>query len=484
MTQSELSPAQYHIQDLVSRYQARTTGSKELAAKARPKLADKSSIGFHFTPQTKEICYPIAVQRAQGAYLWDVDGNQYTDILMGLGTHLFGHNPDFIQNAIQQQLQQGYAIGPQNPLASATADLVSELTGMERVTFSNTGTEAVMTAIRIARTATKRSRIAIFTNSYHGHLDSGLVRAPVTEYARKKVADRIQGNGFGKVFGGLLNRGLSTRSVPAFPGVSAAAASEVLVLEYDNPRSLDLIRKHRKELAAVLVEPVQSRCPELQPKAFVQQLRELTRQLDIALIFDEMVWGFRIAAAGAQQWFDVRADMVTYSKITGGGLPLSVIAGSARFMDHIDGGQWQYGDDSAPTVPTTFFAGTFSKHPLSLATAHAVLQQIKQAGPALYEQLNERTRLLVERLNQWTAGNQVPVRFVCFGSFFAIAASQSMISMDAQLLLSYHLLLKGIHLRAGDKGGFLSVAHSEQDIDTIFNAFKDSLNSLSEVNLI
>lgn len=484
MTQQELTPAQHHVHDLVKRYQLRTGGSKSRAAAGRAVLADKSSIGFSFTQQTKEICYPITATRADGAYLWDVDNNQYTDILMGLGTHLFGHNPEFLRNAIQDQLDQGFAIGPQSPIVNEVASLVSQLTGMERVTFSNTGTEAVMTAIRIARTAHKKPKVVLFTNSYHGHSDAALVRAPIAEYARKKLVDRLSHSSFGRGLNKLLNKGMSTKAIPAFAGVSAASASEIIVLEYNNPRSLDIIRKHQNELAAVLVEPVQSRCPELQPRAFLQELREITAALNIALIFDDMVWGFRAAAGGSQAHFGIKADMATYSKITGGGLPLSVIAGSAPYMNHIDGGPWQYGDHSKPEVPTTFFAGTFSKHPLSLATAHAVLTEIKNAGPELYQQLNQKTAALVENLNLFCNTKNLPIRFVNFSSFFAIAASESRLSPDAQLLLSYHLLERGIHLRAGDKGGFLSTAHNEQDIQRILTAFKESLLELSTVGII
>lgn len=479
-----LSLAQQHVLHLVEQYGQRTPGSKALAGQYRPVFADKSSIGFAFSQDTKEISYPLTVDRADGAFLWDVDGNRYTDILLGLGTNLFGHNPAFVRSAVTAQLERGFAIGPQSPLVGEVAALVSELTGMERVTFSNTGTEAVMTAIRIARTATKRRRIAVFTNSYHGHLDAALMRAPVAEYARKKLVAKLRGNALLSPLAALLDRGMATSAVPAFPGVSAATAREVLVLEYGNPRSLDILKSQHKDIAAVLVEPVQSRAPELQPRDFLHALRALTAETGIALVFDEMVTGFRVAAGGSQQHFGIRADMATYSKITGGGLPLSVIAGSARFMDHIDGGVWRYGDDSAPTVPTTFFAGTFTKHPLSLAAARATLTRIRDAGPALYDGLNARAETLVTRLNTDAANAQLPIEFVRFGSFFAIAASRSRLSPQAQLLLSYNLLLRGIHLRIGDKGGFISTAHADEDIDAIATAFRDSFAALREATLI
>lgn len=357
---------------------------------------------------------------------------------------------------------------------------------MERVTFSNTGTEAVMTAVRIARTATKRSKIAIFTNSYHGHFDAVLTRATMAEYAnkaaRRVVGNKIKSGGWlgqlAKPIQAALAANINPKAVPAASGIPNSAASEVLILEYGNTRSLDIIRKHRHELAAVLVEPVQSRFPELQPREFLQQLRQITQELGIVLIFDEMVTGFRIHPGGAQACFGIQADIVTYSKIVGGGLPLSVIAGKASFMDYIDGGQWNFGDDSAPEIKTTFFAGTFCKHPLSLAASRAILHHIKKEGIGLYEQLNQRTSNLVNELNTEMQHQGIKVEFVNFGSFFAISTSKSDISPMFMNLLSYELLEKGIHLRQGDKGGFLSTAHTDDEIKTIKQAWVGSIEEL------
>ncbi|MGB3299156.1 MAG: aminotransferase class III-fold pyridoxal phosphate-dependent enzyme, partial [Phormidesmis sp.] len=325
MPTTTLPTQQQYLQTVIDRYNQRSPKSKQFAAANRAVLADKSSIGFNFSPETKEICYPIVAARSQGSKLWDIDGNEYIDILMGLGTNLFGHNPPFIKAAIEQQLQKGIQIGPQAELVGATAQLASELTGMERITFSNTGTEAVMTAVRIARTATGRNKIAVFTNSYHGHFDAALMRAPLSEYARKKAVSATNSNPWLKPLSWLLNQRINARAVPAAMGVPSAIARNIIVLEYGNSQSLAVIKAHKKDLAAVLVEPIQSRCPELQPQEFLTQLRRLTADLDVALIFDEMVTGFRVAQGGAQAHFGIAADIATYSKIAGGGLPLSII---------------------------------------------------------------------------------------------------------------------------------------------------------------
>ncbi len=484
MTTTSVPTQQQHLQSVIDRYTQRTAKSKQFAANNRAVLADKSSIGFNFSLETKEMCYPVVAARSQGSKLWDIDGNEYIDILMGLGTNIFGHNPPFVKAAIEQQLQKGIQIGPQAALVGDVARLASELTGMERVTFSNTGTEAVMTAVRLARTATGRSKIAVFTNSYHGHFDAALMRAPLSEYVRKKAIRATDSKPWLKPVNWLLNQRINTRAVPAAKGIPGAIARNVIVLEYGNPQSLAVIKANQKDLAAVLVEPIQSRCPELQPEAFLADLRTLTEDFNIALIFDEMVTGFRLAQGGAQAHFGIAADIATYSKIAGGGLPLSIIAGKSRFMDHIDGGRWQFGDSSAPQVPTTFFAGTFCKHPLSLAAAHAALGHLKAEGPSLQADLTQKTTALVERLNTFTAGADIPVRFVQCGSFFAIALTQSQISPLATTLLSYHLLNQGIHLRGGDKGGFLSTAHTTADIESIYQAFQSGLLALKSVEYV
>ncbi|MEM9484545.1 MAG: aspartate aminotransferase family protein [Cyanobacteria bacterium P01_F01_bin.116] len=479
-----LPSQQQHLQSIIDRYNQRTAKSKQQAAANRSIVADKSSIGFNFSLETKEMCYPVVAARAAGPKLWDIDGNEYIDILMGLGTYLFGHNPPFIQEAVEVQAKRGIPIGPQAELVGAVAQLASDLTGMERVTFSNTGTEAVMTAVRIARTATKRNKIAVFTNAYHGHFDAALLRAPLSEYARKKAVRATSAKPWLAPVNWLLKRKINSRAVPAALGIPPAVAQDVMVLDYGNPQSLAAIRANRNKLAAVLVEPVQSRCPELQPREFLQELRALTNRIGTALIFDEMVTGFRVHPGGAQAHFGIQADLATYSKIAGGGLPLSIIAGRPQFMDHIDGGHWRYGDGSQPQVPTTFFAGTFCKHPLALATAHATLSRLKAEGSELQTDLTQKTIDLVDRLNRFTSEANLPVRFTQFGSFFAIALTQSQISPLATNLLSYHLLNRGIHLRGGDKGGFLSTAHTPDDINKIYTAFCEGLTALHQANYL
>ena len=448
-----------HLETLIARYTERTKTSKQLMQAYRPVLADPRGLeGFY--PLIKEMVYPVIGKHALGSRVWDIDGNEYIDIVMGFGVNLFGHNPPFIKEALKQRLEQGIHFGPQSDIAGEVAELVSELTGMERVTFSNTGTEAVMTAIRLARAATGRYKIVRFSDSYHGHSDGTLIKAD------------------------------GSRSVPGYPGVPPNVALDVLVLDYVNPQSLEIIKAHEQELAAVIVEPVQSSRPDLLPQEFLQQLRQLTKKSGIVLIFDEIITGFRVHLGGAQAWFGVEADIATYGKIVGGGMPIGIIAGKATYMDKIDGGMWNYGDLSypQPEAEMTFFSGTFCKHPLAMAAARAVLKRLKTEGPALQQQLNQRTSQFVKTLNTFFEADEVPIRLANFGSIFnsvRFRNSASSVSSDAlgkmqliNLLLYHHLLDKGVYLRSSLHA--LSTTHTDEDLDFIVQAIKDSVRELQD----
>ncbi|MBW4550122.1 MAG: aspartate aminotransferase family protein [Aphanocapsa sp. GSE-SYN-MK-11-07L] len=468
-----LSSQQRHLAALMESYTKRTKTSKANAQAHRQVLADPR-LSEWFDPSTKEMCYLIVGARSQGSRIWDVDDNEYVDMIMGFGANLLGHNPAFVKEALQAQLEKGIQLGPQAEFAGEVAELISELTGMERVAFSNTGTEAVMTAIRLARSATQRSKIAVFTNSYHGHADGVLVEA------RFKLPQILE-----KLIGKAAIARFNARSFPMASGIPTAIAKDVLVLEYGNPGSLQVIQANRRQLAAVLVEPIQSQQPDLQPKAFLQHLRQLTQDSGIALIFDEMITGFRLHLGGAQAWFGVNADIATYGKVVGGGMPIGVIAGKATYLDKIDGGMWSYGDASCPQVEKTFFAGTHCKHPLSIAAARAILQYLKHQGPTLQDRLNQRTSSFVERLNADLETHSLPVRMANFGSFFSPvfckdADPTTIFSLMAGLdLLRYHLCDRGILLR-GEGGGFLSTAHTDEDINCMIQAMNGSIAELQK----
>ncbi|MDF5715457.1 MAG: aminotransferase class III-fold pyridoxal phosphate-dependent enzyme [Rhizonema sp. NSF051] len=444
-----LSPRQQkHLDALITRFVKRTQESKRLTQAYRSCHANSRAVSGFF-PFIKEMIYPIHAERGEGARLWDVDGNEYVDISMGFGTLLFGHSPSFVIEAIQQQSKQGILNGPQSRLCGQLAELICELTGAQRTAFCNDGTEAVMGAVRIARSVTGRSKIALFAGSYHGGSDGVLVK-------------------------GVTNNGGTLRSVPLTSGIPSYLAEDVMVLEYGTPESLNILKEHAHNLAAILVEPIQSSRPDLQPKEFLFQLRQLTKETGTVLIFDEVVTGFRMHPGGIQALWGIQADITTYGKAVAAGIPIGVVAGKAAFMDALDGGMWNYGDESYPQVKTTFFAGTFFKHPLVMAVAWAAINHIKNSGSKLQEKLNQRTKQLTETLNSYFEQKQVPIKVVHFGSLFRFNCQTQLSN-----LLFYHLLEKSIYVWEG-RTLYLSTAHTDEDIEQVVLAVKESVVEMQE----
>ena len=440
------------LADLIARYTSRTRGSREMTQGSRAVLADpRVAAGFH--PEWKEIVYPIVTVRSEGSKLWDVDGNVYIDLLNGFGPTAFGHAPDFVRDALIAQIQQGFELGPQTPLAGEVARLFCEITGNERMTFCNTGSEAVMAAMRIARTVTGRKRIVYFAGDYHGQFDEVL--------ARGAVRDGV------------------TRVFPIAPGIPAESIANITILDYGTPESLAWLEQHVHELAAVMVEPVQSRRPGFRPRQFLEALRELTAKAGTAFILDEIVTGFRVHPGGVQALFGIRADLVTYGKVVGGGMPIGILAGKAAFMDALDGGFWQYGDDSYPAAGVTFFAGTFVRHPLALAATAAVLKHLKAAGPGLQESLSERTSRLVDEINTVFERHGVPTEIDHFGSLFFLKFPPE---YHFASLFYYLMREQGIHIQEGFPC-FLTTAHDDDDCAKIVEAFDMASAQVTEAGL-
>ncbi|MFT9785140.1 MupA/Atu3671 family FMN-dependent luciferase-like monooxygenase [Streptomyces rhizosphaericola] len=438
------SPAsqQEHLDDLVRRYTARTAASRRLAQRHRRRLADSRAV-VGFRRATKEMLYPIAARRAQGARIEDIDGNSYTDITMGFGVLLFGHEPDFVREAVREHLSRGIRLGPRGVETGEAAELLCELTGMERVAFANSGTEANAAAIRLARAATGRDRIVAFESSYHGHADQ------------------------------VLGRQSGEKTVPVSRGIPLSAVEELTVLRYGSEDALHAIERDAERIAAVIVEPVQSRNLSLQPVEFVRRLRELTARHGIVLMFDEMLTGFRPTLRGAQDLYGVSPDLATYGKLLGGGFPIGAVAGRADIMDGIDGGYWSYGDDSGPTADTTFFGGTYLQHPVAMTAAHAVLTHLRDHSPHLQQRLNERTARLATGLNGFFEAEEYPLRMAWFGSQFRFEHRADM------ELLYHHLMLRGVHVWEW-RNFFLSTAHTDGDIEQVADAVRGSLRELRQ----
>ncbi|MEZ6186329.1 MAG: aminotransferase class III-fold pyridoxal phosphate-dependent enzyme [Planctomycetota bacterium] len=342
-----LTPAQAaHVAELTQALE--DGGSKAWIDAHRDVLALNRAVAG-LRPGQQELTFPLVAREAKGARLVLEDGRELIDLALGFGVHLFGHAPDWLQAALQAELARGAPLGPVSPLAGDVARRIQRLTGVERVAFFSTGTEAVSVALRLARTARGRSGIVTFAGSYHGHHEQVLGVA-----------------------------GPGGRALPAARGIPPELLATTRVLDYGDPASLDAIWAHADELAAVVVEPVQSRDPGKVPLAFLRELRALTRAAGIPLVFDEVITGFRVHPGGAQARFGVEADLVVYGKVLGGGLPLGVVAGRAEYLDALDGGAWRYGDGSLPQTPTTFVAGTLL--PALALAASQVLARLED-GP-------------------------------------------------------------------------------------------------------
>ncbi len=432
-----------YIESLIARYTSRTGKSKEYTQKYRPHLTDPRAVAG-FRSLWKEMVYPLVTNRSKGSRIWDLDGNEYIDIVNGFGAIMFGHGPEFVTDAVHKQVDLGVEIGPQSSLAGEVAELICELTGMERAAFCNTGSEAVMAALRVARTVTARDKIVYFTGDYHGTFDEVLLRA--TPHGAAPIA----------------------------PGIMAGNGNNTVVLEYGAEASLEFIRTHGNEIAAVLVEPMQSRHPEVQPREFLHELRRITEQAGTALIFDEVVTGFRVALGGAQEYYGIRADLATYGKVIGGGYPIGVVAGKAEYLDTLDGGAWQYGDDSAPEVGMTFFAGTFVRHPLALAAAKAVLHHLKKAGPELQETLSRKVANAARAVEESFRDAGLDVGVHPCGAWFSFS-----LPAEARFgsLLYYHMRQKGIHILESYPC-FFTTAHSDEDFARVVDIFRESIQEM------
>jgi acyl transferase domain-containing protein/glutamate-1-semialdehyde aminotransferase/non-ribosomal peptide synthetase component F len=440
-----LTPHQQNrLSEFTERYTKRTQKSKELIQSSRVFHAD-SRLSLNYRQQWKNLVYPIVGARSRGSRLWDADDNEYIDMTMGFGVSLLGHSPAFLVQALEQQIEQGFQLGPQSAVAGEVAQLLCELTGMERAAFCNSGTEGVMAALRLARTATGRHKVAVFAGSYHGSFDGILARG-------------IRENGH-------------LRAVPLSPGVPPSLVADVIVLDYDRPEALETIKAHAHELAAVLVEPVQSRRPDLQPAEFLRALRELTTETGIILIFDEVITGFRLHQGGAQAWFGIRADLAVYGKIIGGGVPIGAVAGKSAIMDAIDGGMWSFTDNSYPMAPQTYFAGTLFKNPLSMAAARAMLQHLKNSGPTLQRELGERTAKLAARFNHLFEESDLDIRVVHCASLFRFNFARDFKFAD---LFFYYLIHKGIYIWEG-RNCFLSTAHTDEDLNSLVRAVEQTV---------
>jgi len=429
-------------------YQKNTLSKKHTQDYRRYFALNRNVAGFNL--KTKELIYTLVCDKSDGAFVYDIDNNEYIDLTMGFGCILFGHNYNPLRKEIELQLTKSWSVGPISPLAGKLAKKIATATKTERVAFFNSGTEAIMVALRIAKAVTKKKKIIFFKGSYHGTFDSLLTlkKNSETNIAKESI-----------------------------PGVTQSILNESYLFEYGSEESLTFIKKNKDTIAAVLTEPVQSRNPGLQPLSYLEELRLVTEENNIALIFDEVITGFRIDLGGCQEYFNIRADIVTYGKVIGGGLPIGIVAGKSKFLDALDGGFWQYGDDSFPMVKSTFVAGTFCHHPLAMATSLKTLEILNSSNGKLLYQLNSVTTNFCDRMNAFFKENSFKISIVNFGSLFRFYAPGRYKKIYSQLLLN------GVYIWEG-RNCFLSLAHNEEIIASLEKKIKLSCIQLIESGII
>ena len=379
---------------------------------------------------------PVFIQKAKGAYLYDVDGNAYIDYISSWGPMILGHNPPHIITAIAEQLQLGISFGTVTQAEVEIAQLITtQVPHIEQIRMVNSGTEACMSAIRLARGVTQRAKVIKFEGCYHGHSDAFLIKA---------------------------GSGSATFGSPNSLGVTQGVAQDTLTATFNNLASVDrLLQAQGDQVAAIILEPIPGNMGCIPPQPdFLQGLRRRCDDYGILLIFDEVMTGFRMGFGGAQELFGVRADVVAYGKIIGAGLPVGAFAASREVMAQLSpmGGVYQ--------------AGTLSGNPLAMRAGLALLTTLCQDG-AIYEQLEQKTEQLADGLRQALAG-KVPFHIQTIGSMLTVFFTQEKVSDfegakradNAHFKTFFHHMLRhGIYLPPSSfETWFISQAISPQDI--------------------
>ena len=395
---------------------------------------------------------PRFIQRAEGSYIYDVEGRRYIDYVCSWGPMILGHNHPVIREAVEKTVVDGLSFGAPTPREVEIAQLMVEMVpGLEMVRMVNSGTEAVMSALRLARGATGRDKLIKFEGCYHGHSDCMLVNA-----------------GSSALAGGH----------PSSSGVPVGAARDTLTAQFNDLSSVRaLLEANRGEVAAVIVEPVAANMGVVGPApGFLQGLRELCDQHGALLIFDEVITGFRLAPGGAQEYFGVKADLVTYGKIIGGGMPVGAYGGSRALMEQV-----------APCGPV-YQAGTLSGNPVAMAAGLAQLRYLHD-HPQVYTHINHMGASLAQDMGKLCEKSSVPVAINQVGSLLSPFFTPTEVSTfvdakgsDVGMYARYfsEMLQRGIYLAPAQfEAMFLSDAHSGEDLTATLEAFQQTLEALS-----
>ena len=394
---------------------------------------------------------PVFMKHAKGAYLYDADGNRYIDYIASWGPMILGHAYEPVVKAIQEYANYSTSYGAPTELEIEMAELIiSMVPNVDLIRMVSSGTEACMSAVRLARGYTGKNKIIKFEGNYHGHADSFLVKA---------------------------GSGLATLNIQTVPGVTAGVANDTLTAPYNNLDAVKiLIAENKNQVAAIIVEPVAGNMGCIIPQpGFLEGLRKICNKENIVFIFDEVMTGFRLAAGGAQEKLGIDADLVTYGKVIGGGLPVGAFGGKRKIMEHI-----------AP-LGNVYQAGTLSGNPIAMIAGYTMLRELK-SNPAIYKELEEKTVYLKEGLNAALTEWGRPFTINQFGSMisihfsdhpvidFATAASAN----NEQFKKYFHAMLnRGIYLPpSAFESWFLNNALTKEDLDATINATREALKEI------
>ena len=391
---------------------------------------------------------PFVVERGEGARIWDVDGNEYIDFVLSWGPLILGHAPPIVLDALEETMRRGTSFGITTELEVQLAELiVARMPHVEMLRFVSSGTEATMSAIRVARAVTRRDVILKFDGCYHGHADSFLVRA---------------------------GSGVATFGLPNSPGVPPVLAALTVTAPFNDLAAVDRILSEH-DVPAAIVEPVIGNAGFIPPDAgFLPGLRELTARRGTLLVFDEVMTGFRIAYGGARERFGVTPDLTTLGKVVGGGLPVAAYGGRRDLMEYV-----------APSGPV-YQAGTLSGNPLAMAAGIATLTALT---PQLHDRITERTAGLVRGLRESAARHGVPLTAAHAGSMWGFFFRSEPVrtftdakASDARRFVRFFhaALVRGVYLAPSPfEAAFMSAAHTDADIQLALERLDDAMRAVS-----
>ena len=394
---------------------------------------------------------PIFINKAQGPYLYDADGNQYIDYIASWGPMILGHAYEPVIKAVQQQALLSTSYGAPTELEIKIAELIKTMCpNVDLIRMVNSGTEACMSAVRVARGFTGKNKIIKFEGCYHGHADCFLVKA---------------------------GSGVATFNIQTVPGVTAGVANDTLTCAYNDLEAVKkLVAENKNEIAAIITEPIVGNMGCILPeKGFLEGLRKICDEENIVFIFDEVMTGFRLAKGGAQEKLNIDADLVTYGKVIGGGLPVGAFGGKKHIMQHV-----------AP-LGNVYQAGTLSGNPIAMIAGYTTLSILNE-HPNIYKELEEKTNYLADGLQKVFAASEIPFVINHFGSMLSIHFSGKPVT-DFKAVASgnnvlfnkyFHAMLKrGIYLPPSVfESWFLNNALTKEDLDFTIKASEESLKEI------